>query len=78
MNKKRLIRYVAISNNCYEEYSTKKEALKDVTSSSWGDEEVTLYKTDRPVTSDELFDEGAELYMWSENIIGVYKEGKKK
>lgn len=75
--KKRLIRYVAISNNCYEEYSTKKEALEDITSGSWAEEEVTLYKTDRPVSSKTLVEEGPELYMWSENIIGVYKEGKK-
>lgn len=75
--KKRLIRYVARSENCYEEYLTKKEALKDITSGSWGDEEVTLYKTDRPVSSKELVEYGAELYMYDENIIGIYKEGKK-
>ena len=75
--KKRLIRYVARSENCYEEYSTKKEALKDILSGSWGDEEITLYKTDRPISSKELVEEGLELYMYSENIVGIYKEGKK-
>ena len=77
MNKKRLIRYVALSVNCSERYSTKKEALKDITSGSWVDEEVTLYKTDRPVSLHRYFEEGPELYMWSENIVGVYKEGKR-
>lgn len=75
--KKRLIRYVAISVNCSERYSTKKEALKDILSGSWGDEEVTLYKTDRPVSLHTYFEEGPDLYAYSENIIGIYKEGKK-
>lgn len=74
--KKILIRYVAISVNASERYSTKKQALKDVMS-NWGDDEVTLYKTDRPVSLHTYLEEGAELYMYSENIVGIYKEGKK-
>lgn len=61
-------RYFAISDYSSEEYFTKKEALKDLI--NYGAEEVILYSLNAS-------NNYSSFEVSSEDIIGIYKEGKR-